>query len=319
MRRLFILLSILFFHIISIKAQELKCAINVTAPSVAGSDRTVYEKMQQALYEFMNSRQWTNYKFTTEERIDVNILITIQNRVSTDQFTGNMQIQARRPVYKTSYNSTLFNHIDNDIDFKYVEQQPLEFIENTNTSNLTSLLAYYTYIILGLDFDSFSKNGGTPYFEKAQSIVINSQNSAEKGWKAFESQRNRYWLIENLLNSQYAPIREAIYSYHRLGLDAMYDNVENGRAAITSALDLLQKVHRQKPGSFLMQAFFSAKADEFVNIYTEAPPMEKPRVVNILREIDPTNSNKYQKILTTNGGAGGIGGGVGGGPAGPGK
>ncbi len=299
MKRLFILFSLIFLlHFPSI-AQELKCAISVTAPSVAGSDRTVYEKMQQALYEFMNSHQWTNYKFAVEEKIDVNILITIQNRVSTEQFTGNMQIQARRPVYKTSYNSTIFNHIDNDIDFKYVEQQPIEFIENNNTSNLTSLLAYYTYIILGLDFDSFSKNGGSPYLDKAQAIVVSSQNAAEKGWKAFESQRNRYWLIENLLNSQYAQIREANYTYHRLGLDLMYDNVENGRAAVTTAIELLQKVHRQKPGSFLMQVFFMAKADEFVNIYTEAPPMDKARVVNMLREIDPTNSNKYQKILTS--------------------
>jgi len=298
MRRLFILLSFIFFHTLITYAQELKCAISVTAPAVAGSDRTVYETMQRALYEFMNSKQWTNYKFTADERIDVNILITIQNRVSTDEFTGNMQIQARRPVYKTSYNSTLFNHIDNDIDFRYVEQQPIEYIENSNTSNLTSLLAYYTYIILGLDFDSFSKNGGSPYFDKAQAIVVNSQNAAEKGWKAFESQRNRYWLIENLLNSQYAQIREAIYNYHRLGLDLMYDNVENGRAAITGALELLQKVHRQKPGSFIMQAFFSAKSDELVNIYSEAPPMDKPRVVTILREIDPTYTNKYQKILT---------------------
>ena len=302
MRRIYILITFLLLHIFTIKGQELKCTISVTAPSIAGTDRTVYETMQQALYEFMNSRQWTNYKFTMDERIDVNILITIQERISTDEFRGNMQIQARRPVYKTSYNSTLLNTIDNDIQFKYVEQQPIEFAENTHTSNLTSLLAYYTYIVLGLDFDSFSKSGGTPFYEKAQTIVINAQNAPEKGWKAFESQRNRYWLVENLLNSQYAPVRDAIYTYHRLGLDAMYDNVELGRASVTAALELLQKVHRQKPGSFLMQVFFSAKADEFVNIYTEAPPMEKPRVVNILREIDPTNTNKYQKILT--GGAG---------------
>ena len=301
MKRIFILLLFIYFYNFIAQAQELRCAISVTAPSIAGSDRTVYDVMQRALYEFMNAKQWTNYKFGMNEKIDINILITIQNRVSTDEFTGNMQIQARRPVYKTSYNSTIFNHIDNDIDFKYVEQQPIEFIENTNTSNLTSLLAYYAYIVIGLDFDSFSKNGGSPFFEKAQTIVINSQNAAEKGWKAFESQRNRYWLVENLLNSQYSLIREANYTYHRLGLDLMYDNVENGRSAITNALEDLQKVHRQKPGSFLMQAFFAAKADEFVNIYSEAPPMEKPRVVNILREIDPTNTNKYQKILTNSG------------------
>ena len=299
MRHLLILFSFLILTVFSVKAQELKCQISVTAPTIAGTERTVYETMQQSLYEFMNSRTWTNYKFTQDEKIDVNILITIQERVSTDEFKGNMQIQARRPVYKTSYNSTLLNHIDNDIQFKYVEQQPIEFAENTHTSNLTSLLAYYAYMVIGLDFDSFSKNGGTPFFEKAQTIVINAQNAPEKGWKAFESQRNRYWLVENMLNSQYANIRDANYSYHRLGLDLMYDNVETGRAGIIAALESLQKVHRQKPGSFLMQVFFSAKSDEFVNIFTEAPPMDKPRVVNILREIDPTNTNKYQKILAT--------------------
>ncbi|OPZ97532.1 MAG: hypothetical protein BWY70_01476 [Bacteroidetes bacterium ADurb.Bin408] len=300
MRRFIPLFFLFIFLLTRSQAQELRCAVSVTAPSIAGSDRTVYEVMQQALYEFMNSRQWTKYKFTQDERIDVNILITIQDRISTDEFKGNMQIQARRPVFKTSYNTTLLNHIDNDIHFKYVEQQPLEFAENTHTSNLTSLMAFYAYMVLGLDFDSFSKNGGTPYYEKAQTIVITAQNASEKGWKAFESQRNRYWFVENMLNSQYTNVRDAIYTYHRLGLDQMYDNIENGRASVVIALEALQKVHRQKPGSYLMQIFFSAKSDEFVNIFTEAPPMDKPRVVNILREIDPTNTNKYQKILTGN-------------------
>jgi len=153
-------------------------------------------------------------------------------------------------------------------------------------------------MVLGLDFDSFSLNGGTPFFEKAQAIVITAQNAPEKGWKAFESQRNRYWLVENIMNSQYANVREAIYTFHRLGLDAMYDNLETGRTAIVTSLESLQKVHRQRPGSYIMQVFFSAKSDEFVNIFSDAPPMDKPRVVNILREIDPTNTSKYQKILT---------------------
>jgi len=287
-----------FITLSQVISQELNCNISVSAPQVAGSDRTVYETMQQGLYEFMNSRQWTNYKFTMDERIEINILITIQERVSADEFKGNLQIQARRPVYKSSYNSTLLNHIDNDIHFRYIEHQPLEFADNTHTSNLTSILAYYAYLVLGLDFDSFSPNGGTPFFEKAQTVVITAQNAPEKGWKAFESQRNRYWLVENLLNQQYSGVREALYKFHRSGLDVMHDNIETGRAAIVEGLEALQKVHRQRPGSYLMQVFFNAKTDEFVNIFSEAPPMDKPRVVNILREIDPTNTNKYQKILT---------------------
>lgn len=298
MPKLFLLFIFVLYHSASIMSQELNCNIQVTAPQVAGSDRTVFETMQRDLYEFMNSRQWSNYRFTFEERIEVNILITIQERVSADEFKGNLQIQARRPVFRSSYNSTLLNHIDNDIHFRYIEHQPLEFAENTHTSNLTSLLAFYAYIVLGFDFDSFSLNGGTEFFNKAQSVVVNAQNAPEQGWKAFESQRNRYWLVENILNQQYAPVREAIYKYHRLGLDVMHDNIETGRSAVVESLELLQRVHRQRPGSYLMQIFFNAKSDEFVNIFSEAPPMDKPRVVNILREIDPTNSSKYQRILT---------------------
>ncbi|MDD3875979.1 MAG: DUF4835 family protein [Bacteroidales bacterium] len=298
--RIFIL-SLLFVHILATSfAQELNCNISVSAPQVAGTDRAVYETLQRDLFEFMNARQWTNYKFTMDERIEVNILITIQERVSADEFKGNLQIQARRPVFKSSYNTTLLNHIDNDIHFRYVEQQPIEFADNTHTSNLTSILAFYAYIVLGLDFDSFALNGGAPFFDKAQTVVITAQNAPEKGWKAFESQRNRYWLVENLLNTQYAPVRECLYKYHRLGLDLMHENIETGRAAIIESLELLQRVHRQRPGSYLMQVFFSAKSDEFVNIFSEAPAMDKPRVVNILREIDPTNTSKYQRILTAN-------------------
>jgi len=290
---------LVFFLTFKLNAQELNCNISVTAPQVAGSDRTVYETMQQALYEFMNSRQWTNYKFTMDERIEVNILITIQDRVSADEFKGNLQIQARRPVFRSSYNSTLLNHIDNDVHFRYIEHQPLEFADNTHTSNLTSLLAFYAYLVIGLDFDSFSMNGGTPFYDKAQTVVITAQNAPEKGWKAFESQRNRYWLIENLLNQQYAPVREAMYKLHRTGLDVMHENIETGRMAVIESIEALQRVHRQRPGSYLMQVFFNAKADEFVNIFSEAPPMDKPRVVNMLREIDPTNTAKYQRILTS--------------------
>ncbi len=297
LKTLYTIAFIIFFSAL-LKAQELNCNIQVTAPQVAGTDRAVFETLQRDLYEFVNNRQWTNYNFTMDERIEVNMLITIQERISADEFKGTMQVQARRPVFRSSYNTTLLNHVDNDIHFRYIEHQPLEFSDNTHTSNLTSLIAFYVYLVLGLDFDSFSLNGGTPFFEKAEAVVINAQNAPEQGWKAFESQRNRYWIIENLLNQQYAPIREAIYKYHRQGLDRMHDNIETGRASVVESIELLQRVHRQRPNSFLMQVFFNAKSDEFVNIFSEAPPMDKPRVVNMLREIDPTNTSRYQQILS---------------------
>jgi hypothetical protein len=211
-----------------------------------------------------------------------------------------MNLALRRPVFKSSYNTTLFNYLDRDFDFKYVEFQALEYSDNVFTSNLTSAIAYYLYVYLGLDGDSFAKNGGSPYYAKAQNIVNMGQNAREKGWKAFESQKNRYWLIENLTNPAYASIREAMYRYHRMGLDLMADDVEAGRAGINESLELLRKANRERPGLFLLQLFLEAKRDELVNIYSQASPMDKTRAVNILKEIDPANSNRYQKILENN-------------------
>ncbi|MCX6272920.1 MAG: DUF4835 family protein, partial [Bacteroidetes bacterium] len=226
--------------------------------------------------------------------------ITISDRISTDEFKGTMNIQLRRPVYRTSYNSPVLNYIDKNIQFRYLEGQNIEFAENTFSSNLTSLIAYYVYIFLGMDFDTYSLYGGTPYYQKAQSIVNTAQSTPEAGWKAFESLKNRYWLVENLLNSSYGQVREAMYKYHRLGLDGMTDNMDIGRNAIMEAIDLIKMVNREKPNLFIVQLFLEAKADELVNIFQQASPMDKTKVVNTLKEIDPSNASKYQKILTTN-------------------
>lgn len=279
-------------------AQELNASVQVTAQQVEGTERKVFQTLQQALYEFINNRKWTNYSYKLEERIECTFLITITERVSSDEFKGKINIVIRRPIFKTSYNSPLFNYIDNDFSFRYIEYQSLDYDENSFTSNLTSVIAYYVNIVLGLDADSFSPFGGSPYFEKAQTIVSTAQNATEKGWKAFESQKNRYWLVENLLNTSYSPAREAMYKYHRLGMDVLTENVETGRASITESLELLRNVNRQKPGLFLLQLIMDAKRDELVNIYSQAAPMDKTKVVNLLKEIDPANSNKYQKILT---------------------
>ncbi len=197
----------------------------------------------------------------------------------------------------------MLNYKDNEVQFRYVEFQTMEFSENSNLSNLTSLLAYYAYIIIGLDYDAFSLDGGTAYFQKAEKIVTNAQNATEKGWKSFEGQRNRYWLIENILNPKYAPVREFYYRYHRNGLDVMAEKSADGRASIAEDLKLLQKVFREKPSPFLtfLQVVFDAKSDEFVNVFSDSYPEERTRVNNLLKEIDPTNSGKYQKIITPEG------------------
>jgi len=288
---------ILFTFSVQAFAQEFNASVQVTAQQVEGTDKKVYQTLQQAIYEFINNRKWSNYQYKVEERIECTFLITITERVSSDEFKGKLNLVIRRPIYKTNYNSVLINHVDNDINFKYIEYQPLDFDENTFTSNLTSLLAYYVNIVLGYDGDSYSLFGGTPYFEKAQSILNSAQNATESGWKAFESTKNRYWLIENIMNTTYSPIREASYKFHRLGLDVMTENIENGRTAVSESLELLRKVNRQKPGLFLLQLFLDAKRDELINVYSQAAPIDKTKAINILKEIDPSNSSKYQKIL----------------------
>lgn len=293
----------LFFISGILSAQEVNCRIQVVSQQIQTSNKHIFESMQKDLYEFVNNRKWTDNVFSNDERIECTIMINLTDQLSTDEYKGTMQIQANRPIFNTNYNSVLLNYKDNDIQFRYVEFQPMEFNENTSVSNLTSLLAYYVYLIIGLDYDSFSLEGGTPYFQKAEKIVTNSQNAQEKGWKSFEGQKNRYWLIENILNSKYGPVREFYYKYHRLGLDVMADKQADGRTEIAEDLKLLQKVFREKPSQFMnyLQIVFDAKSDEFVNIFSESYPDEKTRVNNLLKEIDPANSTKYQRIISSDG------------------
>jgi hypothetical protein len=287
-----------------ISAQELKCNIQIVSQQVQGTNKQVFQTLQTALYEFMNNHVWTNHVYGIDERIECNFLFNIQEQLSADEFKGTLQIQSRRPVYNTNYNTVMFNYLDNDIHFRYVEFEPLEFDETQHLSNLTSLLAFYSYIILGLDYDSFSFEGGSPYFQKAENIMQNAQNAREVGWKQFEStsHRNRYWLINDILDDKYSPIREFNYRYHRQGLDVMDSKVVEGRAEIARSLENLQKVFRQKPDPFMhyLKITLDAKADEFVNIFSESFTEEKNRVVTILREIDPSNQPKYDRILSAN-------------------
>lgn len=298
LRRISLIILLSAASIFCSVAQELNCIVNINAQQISTTDKHIYETMQAAIYEFMNSKKWTNYTYSSEEKIECTILITISER-SGDVFKSTLQVQSRRPIYKSSYNSTMLNLIDKDFQFNYVEYQTLDYSDNSYTSNLTSVLAYYAYMIIGFDFDSYQLKGGTAFFEKAQTIVTNAQNAAEIGWKAFEStsQKNRYWLAENLLNNVYSPIREANYSYHRKGLDMMVDNAATAKTSITAAFDLLKKAHEEKPGSYLMQLFFMAKTDEIVNIYSNANTTDKTKVATICKTIDPSNAAKYSQII----------------------
>lgn len=282
-------------------AQELRCNVTVSAQRIQGANANLFRTMQSDLYEFMNNRKWTEHVYSYDEKIKCNILIRLDEQLSAAEFRGSIQVQLKRPIFNSSYETTILNIKDNDFHCTYVEFQPLEFNETSNRDNLTNILAYYAYIILGFDYDSFALEGGTPFFEKAQAIVNNSQNAREKGWKSFESERNRYWLMENILNKSYSDYRKCMYNYHRNGLDLMSDKLEEGRSNIANSLRDIQKVFRRRPSTYILQMFFDSKADELVQVFSNSYPDEKNRVMAILKEVDPSNGNKYEKIVTEEG------------------
>ena len=286
-----------------ILSQELNCNVQISAQKIQGSNRQVFETMQREIYEFMNNTVWTNHIYSYAERIDCNILINLTDQLSADEFRGTIQVQLRRPVFNTTYNTTLLNFIDNNLQFRYVEFQPLEFDPNTHRLNLVSVLAYYAYIILGFDYDSFSPLGGTEFFQIAEKIVTNAQNAPESGWKPYDGSRNRnrYWLVKNLLDNQYEGVRRFVYEYDINGLDRMESRLTEARNSMVESLRLIQEVHRRKPDPFmyLVQIVIEAKSDELVNIFSEAFPEEKSRVVQILTEIDPANKSKYERITSS--------------------
>ncbi len=288
----------IFLTITVVRSQELKCMVQVNSAQVQASDKSVFEQLQMDVFEFMNNRKWTGYTFGQNEQIESNILITVSSWDNIENFSATIQVQARRPVHNSSYYTVLLNYLDNDFTFKYIHGVPIEYIENTFTCNLSAVLAYYAYIIIGLDFDTFLPSGGTEFYVKAQNIVNMAQNAPDKGWKSFENQRNRYWLVENLLNPSFSDLRNGIYQYHRTGLDLMSEDMSAGRQGINDAMTNIQKVYRQRPGLFFISLFMLAKSDELVNIFTSAPQPEKMRIVSILRNLDPANSSKYNEILT---------------------
>jgi hypothetical protein len=300
MRKLIFVFFFLLMPLMKVSGQELRCNIQVVAPSVQGTNRNVFQTLRETIYEFMNNQQWTGHVYENSERIECTFHFTIDEVIGVDQFRGSLQIQARRPVYNSAYSTTTLNLKDDNVDFRYGEYEQLVYNKNNLESNLVALLAYYANIVLGYDYDTFSPEGGTPWFEEAERIVGMMQNARESGWKQFESRQNRYWLVDNLLEEDHRPLREFYYEYHRSGLDQMSEDPEEGRANIAESMDLLKKVYRTDPSSFALQVLFDAKHQEFVNIFSESFSMEKAEVVNTLSEINPTNSDAYQKLLKDN-------------------
>ena len=285
---------------ISLGAQELKCNISINSEQVQGSNKAVFTTLQQSMEEFVNTQRWTNMTFQEKERIECSMMIVVKS-VQDNMFVCEFTCQSRRPVFGTTYTTPTLNIKDENFTFTYQEYDRMEFQHNTFTSNLTALVAYYCYLIIGHDMDSFAKLGGTPYFQVCEDIVTSAQsasldNAEMVGWKAFESNRNRYALTNNLMDEAFKKYRAYYYDYHRHGLDEMVNNVANGRARIAKDIKVLKEAYNARPATYLVGTFLDAKSDELVNIFKSGTADEKKRVYELLMDIDPTRQDTYENI-----------------------
>lgn len=289
---LFVLLVLLNF---SIAAQELNCTVDVNFQQITGVDPSVFQKLKKDIFDFMNNRKWTTDVFAQNEKIECNLFITI-NKVAEDNasFTASILVQSSRPIYGTNLKAPMLDIQDDNFNFNYSLNQVLDYSDNEALSNLTSVLAYYAYVILAYDYDSFSLKGGSDYFQKAQNVVNN--NAQQVGWRSSDGNFTRYWLVENMLNAIYEPIRVCNYNYHRLGMDVMSADAAKGRQVITDALKTLDAVNKRKPNSYSLKVFFNAKNRELVSLYGDDSVTDKQAMVDYLSKIDPGNAFRYAKI-----------------------
>jgi hypothetical protein len=277
-------------------AQDLNARIQIVSPKIQSTNKRVFQTLETAMKDFLNGRKWSADAILPQERIDCNFVLNITAWDGSSNFTGELQVQSSRPVFNSSYTSTLININDKDIDFTYTEGQTIDYTDQNYQSNLSSIMAFYAYIIVGMDYDTFSRYGGSPYFLAAQTVATNAQTGGSKGWKAFDGTINRYWLSENLTNTLYQPLRSFVYDYHRQGLDVMADNPGKGRKVISALLPILVQVDRQRLGAMFPLVFFTAKSDELVSIFNKADSQERLQAMNILSQVDPANGLKYQAL-----------------------
>lgn len=279
------------------RAQELNCRVVIESRQIQTTERTIFQEMETSFTQFMNDRQWTDDEFEREEKINCNIIITLESQPSIGNYTATVQVLSARPIFGASYETVLFNFADRDWAFEYTQSQPLNYNDNTYISNLTSLMAFYAYMIIAYDYDSFESLGGDEYFNKAQQVVNNAQQAGNKGWNQFNSNRNRFWLVENTLNPQMKPFRNAFYEYHRLGLDLFAVDADASRTTIEKAVKDIHAVNRIKPRSIYTISFLDAKYNEFVNIFTEGNLATRRNVYNLLKDIDPSRGSDYEKMI----------------------
>ena len=304
MRKIFFLVITMVLTRAFANAQELQARLSIVANKVGTQvDKKVFQTLQAALINFINNRKWTNDVFQANEKINCSFLINIEKDLGDNVYKGSLTVQAARPAYNTSYESPLINFIDDNLTFRYVEFQPIEFNENRVqgsdpvAANLTATLAYYVYIILGMDYDSYSLRGGDAYFQKAWNIVNNAPEGRDiSGWKQFDGLRNRYFLAENINNSRFALIHDALYAYYRGGLDKFFANEEDARAGILACLNYLNTINTENPNSMLIQFFFQGKSSELVKMFGKANADIRKRASDLLVKLDITNANAYKGL-----------------------
>lgn len=296
----YIVLGLFSMWFVAAGAQELNCTVTINSDQIEGSNKQVYETLKQGIEEYMNQNRWTNMTFAETEKIECSMLIVVK-QVLGNSYSCEMTLQSRRPVYGTTYTTPLLNFKDNAFNFTYQEFDRIEWQQNQFTTNLTAMLAYYCYLIIGHDMDSYQRLGGTPCFRMCEEIVnacqsASMEGSEQKGWLAFDSNRNRYALINNLQDEAFKKYRNFYYEYHRLGLDEMSGNVTNGRARIAEGLPILKEAYRARPATYVINTFLDAKADELVDIFRKGTDKEKKEVYNLLIDIDPTRQNTYDRM-----------------------
>lgn len=276
-------------------AQELNCQVEVNAQKIEGGSKSVFNTLQEAMTEYMNETRFSNATFANNEKIDCRLYLTV-SEYTDDRITGDLQVQLSRPVYNSTYTTTLFNFKDNRVSFEYREGEPLVFNATTIDNNLTAILNYYAYLFLALDFDSFSPKGGDPFYEKAQSVVQAAQSLGEVGWKAFEDPKNRSGVLSSFTSPSTSAYRDMLYDYHRKGLDEMVTAPDKGRASITQSLSAVETVYKADPMSAALSIFRDSKMDELVNVYSKAPQTEREMVYKLLQPIYPADNERLNKI-----------------------
>lgn len=286
----------LLLLVIAGKAQEFNCTVRINTPKLQDVDPRVFKTLENSIAEFMNSTKWTEDNFESGEKIETNIQINIKDELSPTSFSGEIFIQANRPVYGSNYKTVLVEHADKDFVFTYEEFQPLEFVENSYVSNLTSVLAFYAYYTLGMDYDSFSPKGGSNYFQKANNILNNVPQRTAKGWSSLDGNRNRYWMIESILSPRVAPFREANYLYHRGGIDYIAEDREKGLTAIVTAIQKIREVNNGYPNAMAIQMFVNAKSEEIIEILLGGTSTQRRDVYGVMVKIDPSNASDYTPI-----------------------